>query len=134
MEAVLGIVKTVSAFPPDERLGIVGESVLGVLRELRLPAQKEPTRGKSYDALCGDVQAWLRREIEALRFEKAHKERRPVRARVAGGGGACAGRGGIKPEREKRADVLRKVPRLMAFGLCLDLARGEIFGGHQRRV
>ncbi len=72
VEAVLSIVKTVSAFPPDERLAIVAESVLGVLRELRLPGQKDPKRQKSYDVLCGDVQMWLRREIEALRFEKAH--------------------------------------------------------------
>ncbi len=72
VEAVLSIVKTVSAFPPDKRLAIVAESVLGVLRELRLPAQKEQNRQKSYDALCGDVQAWLRREIETLRFQKSH--------------------------------------------------------------
>jgi hypothetical protein len=72
VEAVLGIVKIVSAFPPDERLAIVAESVLGVLRELRLSGQKDPTRRKRYDALGGDVQAWLRREIETLRFEKSH--------------------------------------------------------------
>ncbi len=72
VEAVLRIVKTVSAFPPDERLAIVAESVLGILRELRLPGQKDPKRQKSYDTLCGDVQMWLRREIETLRFEKSH--------------------------------------------------------------
>ncbi len=72
MQAVLSIDKTVSALPPDKRMAIVAESVLGVLREFRLLAQKEPERRKSYDALCGDVQAWLRREIETLRFEKSH--------------------------------------------------------------
>ncbi len=71
MNAVLSIHNTLSAFLPDQQLAIVAESVLGVLRELRLPAQKEPKRQKSYDALCGDVQAWLRREIETLRFEKS---------------------------------------------------------------
>ncbi len=72
MQAVLSIQDTLSRFPLEKRLAIVAESVLGVLRELRLPGQKEPKRQKSYDALCGDVQAWLRREIETLRFEKSH--------------------------------------------------------------
>ncbi len=45
--------------------------ILGVLRGLRLAGQKEPECRKSYDALCSDVQTWLRREIEGLRFEKS---------------------------------------------------------------
>lgn len=72
MQAVLSIQDTLSRFPLEKRLAVVAECVLGVLRGLRLPAQTEPKRQKSYNALCGEVQAWLRREIETLRFEKSH--------------------------------------------------------------
>ena len=72
MQAVLSIDKTLSAFRPEERLVIAAESVLAVLRELRLVGLKEPNQQKDFDAVCGDVQASLRREIEALRFEKSH--------------------------------------------------------------
>ena len=72
MPAVLRIQDTLSRFPLDKRLPVVTECVLGVLREQRLLAQRDLKRRKSYDALCGDVQAWLRREIETLRFEKSH--------------------------------------------------------------
>ncbi len=71
MQAVLSIHDTLSCLPLDERLVVAAEYVLVVLREQRLLAQTEPTRRKSYGALCGDVQAWLRREIETLRFEKS---------------------------------------------------------------
>jgi hypothetical protein len=70
--AVLTIHGTLSAFPPDQQVAVAGECVLGVLRELRFIGQREPRRRKSFDALCSDVQAWLRREIETLRFEKSH--------------------------------------------------------------
>jgi hypothetical protein len=43
-----------------------------VLREFRLAGLNEPKTQKDYDTVCGDVQASLRREIEALRFEKSH--------------------------------------------------------------
>jgi hypothetical protein len=72
LNAVLSIDKTLGAFRPEERLVIAAESVLGVLRELRLVGLEEPKHQKDYDAICGDVQASLRREIEALRFEKSH--------------------------------------------------------------
>jgi len=72
VRAVLTIHGTLSAFPPDQQLAVAAECVLGVLRELRLLGQREPERRKSYDTLCSDLQAWLRREIETLRFEKSH--------------------------------------------------------------
>ena len=72
MNAVLSIDKTLSAFRPEERLVIAAESLLGVLRNLRLDGLVEPKRLKDFDALCGAVQASLRRVIEALRFETSH--------------------------------------------------------------
>jgi hypothetical protein len=72
MKAVLSIDKTLSAFRPEERLVIAAESILGVLRDLRLDGPREPNHQKDFDAICGDVQASLRREIEALRFEKSN--------------------------------------------------------------
>jgi hypothetical protein len=72
LQAVLSIDKILSAFPPDDRLAIAAETVLGVLRELRLLGQNEPARQPRYDAVRGDVLAWLCRGIEALRFEKSH--------------------------------------------------------------
>jgi hypothetical protein len=71
MKAVLRIDKTLSIFPPEERLPIAAECVVGALRELRLLARKEPERQESFDLLCSELQAWLRREIEALRFRKS---------------------------------------------------------------
>lgn len=52
MQAVLSIQDTLSRFPLEKRLAVVAECVLGVLRGLRLPAQTEPKRQKSYDALA----------------------------------------------------------------------------------
>jgi hypothetical protein len=72
LQAVLAIHGTLKAFPPDQQLAVAAECVAGVLRELRLLGQREPGRRESYDTLCSDVQAWLRWEIETLRFEKSH--------------------------------------------------------------
>ena len=71
MKAVLRIDKTLNTFSPEERLPIAAECVVGALRELRLLGQKEPERQEGFDALCSELQAWLRREIEALRFRKS---------------------------------------------------------------
>ncbi len=72
VKAVVSIDKTLSVFPLEDRVIIAATSFLGVLRELRLVTPQDPDRRKSYDTLCGDVQMWLRREIETLRFEKSH--------------------------------------------------------------
>ncbi len=70
--AVMSIQGTLTPFPPEQQVTIAAECIVGVLRELRLPAQQNPTRRKQYDVLCGEVQVWLRREIETLHFEKSH--------------------------------------------------------------
>ncbi len=72
VKAVLSVDKTLSGFPLEDRVMIAAASFLGVLRELRYVAQPDPDRRTRYDTFCGDVQAWLRREIETLRFEKSH--------------------------------------------------------------
>jgi len=51
---------------------IGGEWALGILRELRRQSERDPAHQKRFDALCGESLGWLRREIEALRFTKAH--------------------------------------------------------------
>jgi hypothetical protein len=71
MKAVLRIDKTLNSFSPEERLPIAAECVVGALRELRLLGQKEPERQPGFDALRSELQAWLRQEIEALRFRKS---------------------------------------------------------------
>ncbi len=72
VKAVMRIDKTLSGFPLEDRVILAATSFLGVLRELRCVGQQDPDRRRSYDTFCGDVQAWLRREIETLRFEKSH--------------------------------------------------------------
>jgi len=48
---------------------IAGECAFGVLRELRPLGEREPAHQARFDALCSELQGWLRQEIEALRFE-----------------------------------------------------------------
>jgi hypothetical protein len=47
---------------------LAGEWALGLLRDLRRQEAPDPARQGPFDALCGETLAWLRREIEALRF------------------------------------------------------------------
>ncbi len=70
------------AFPhrtPEEQAALAvalvrigGEWALGMLRELRRQAERDPAHQPRFDALCGETLGWLRREIEALRFTRAH--------------------------------------------------------------
>ncbi len=64
---------------PEERAAlavalvrIAREWTLGILRELRRQAERDPAHQERFDALCGESLGWLRQEIEALRFEKPH--------------------------------------------------------------
>ncbi len=50
---------------------IAGEWALGMLREVRRWEERDPLHQERFDALCGDTLAWLRREIEALRFDRS---------------------------------------------------------------
>jgi hypothetical protein len=50
---------------------IAGEWALGMLRELRRQAEQDRAPQGRFDVLCSETLAWLRREIEALRFEKS---------------------------------------------------------------
>ncbi len=70
------------AFPhrtPEEQAALggalvrlAGEWALGMLRDLRRQAERDPAQQPRFDALCSETLEWLRREIEALRFTKAH--------------------------------------------------------------
>ncbi len=48
-----------------------GEWALGLLRDLRRRAKRDPARQAPFDALCEEMLGWLGREIEALRFTQA---------------------------------------------------------------
>ncbi len=47
---------------------LAGEWALDMLRALRRQEEPDPARQGPFDALCDETLAWLRREIEALRF------------------------------------------------------------------
>ena len=49
-----------------------GEWALRLLRDLRWQAKREPALQERFDAFCGETLGWLGREIEALRFTRAH--------------------------------------------------------------
>ncbi len=64
---------------PEERAALAvalvrlaGEWALDMLREHRRQAERAPAHQKRFDALCSETLAWLRQEIEALRFGKPH--------------------------------------------------------------
>jgi len=69
------------AFPhatPEERaalrmalIRIAGQWALGMLRELRWEAKREPAQQDWFDVLCDETLGWLGREIGALRFSKS---------------------------------------------------------------
>jgi hypothetical protein len=51
---------------------VAGEWALGMLHDLRRQVERVPVHQPRFDALCGETLGWLRREIEALRFTRAH--------------------------------------------------------------
>ena len=50
---------------------LAGEWALGMLRDLRQQEEHDPAHQERFDALCSETLAWLRREIEALRFKRS---------------------------------------------------------------
>ncbi len=72
VDAILKIEQALDGFEPADQLVIAGECVLGILRDLRSVGKNDPARQPAFDAICSDVQTWLRQKIEEFRFEKSH--------------------------------------------------------------
>jgi hypothetical protein len=76
------VYQTGLAFPhssPEEQAALrvalvrsAGEWALGLLRDLHRQAKRDPARQAPFDVLCEETLGWLGREIEALRFTRAH--------------------------------------------------------------
>ena len=66
------ILATIAEREPRDQLAGSGWAVVAVLGALRERFEKTPEERAAFDILCSETQAWLRREIEALRFTKAH--------------------------------------------------------------
>jgi hypothetical protein len=72
MDAADGALAALEGLEAHDQLGGTSWAVVAVLGALRERFAKTAEEQGAFDLLCSDVQAWLRREIEALRFTKAH--------------------------------------------------------------
>ena len=61
-----------SGLPASEQLEVACLTVLTALGSVRPRFDKAQQDRLAFDLLCSDVETWLRREIEALRFAKSH--------------------------------------------------------------
>ncbi len=61
-----------SGLPASEQLEVACLTVRAVLSSVRSRFEKSQQDRLAFDALCSDTEAWLRREIERLRFLKSH--------------------------------------------------------------
>lgn len=57
---------------PRDQLAAGVLATVAVLGALRSRFEKTPEERQAFEILCSETQAWVRREIEALRFAKAH--------------------------------------------------------------
>jgi len=66
------VLARLEALEAGEQLAAMGWATVVVLGALRFRFKQTPEDRTAFDLLCSETQAWLRREIEALRFTKAH--------------------------------------------------------------
>lgn len=59
-------------YKPRDQLAAGVMTIVAVLGALRERFEKSAGEREAFDRLCSETQAWVRREIEQLRFEKAH--------------------------------------------------------------
>jgi hypothetical protein len=59
-------------FEAGDQLEAMGLGTVAVLGALRSCFEQTPEGRQVFDLLCSEAVTWLRREIEKLRFEKAH--------------------------------------------------------------
>jgi len=65
-----GALAHLEAFEAGDQLAAMGWATVAVLGALRERFEKTADDRAAFDLLCSETQAWLRREIEALRFTK----------------------------------------------------------------
>jgi hypothetical protein len=58
--------------PASEQLEVACLTVLTALSSVRPRFEKSQQDRMAFDLLCSDVETWLRREIEGVRFERSH--------------------------------------------------------------
>ena len=58
--------------PAKEQLAIISRTLIALLDSVRPRFANDPESHRAFDLLCSDTLTWLRQEIEALRFTKAH--------------------------------------------------------------
>jgi len=59
-------------YEPRDQLAAGVMATVAVLGALRERFEKTTGEREAFDRLCSETQAWVRREIEQLRFAKAH--------------------------------------------------------------
>jgi hypothetical protein len=63
---------TLEAVEAGDQLAAMGWGTVAVLGALRARFERTPKERQAFDLLGSETLTWLRREIEALRFTKAH--------------------------------------------------------------
>ena len=72
MDAAKRALAALEDLEPRDQLTGMGWAVVAVLGALRERFAQAAEERDAFGALCSETQAWIRREIEALRFAKAH--------------------------------------------------------------
>jgi hypothetical protein len=66
------VLQALANLPAKEQLAIVSRTLIALLESVRPRFANDPESQRAFDLLCSDTLTSLRREIEALRFTKAH--------------------------------------------------------------
>ncbi len=66
------VLQALANLPTKEQLAIVSRTLIALLDSVRPRFANDPEGQRAFDLLCSDTLTSLRREIEALRFTKAH--------------------------------------------------------------
>ena len=72
MEAADRAMAVLEPFEPRDQLAAMGWVALSVLGALRDRFEGTSRKRHAFDNLCGATLTWLQREVETLRFTKAH--------------------------------------------------------------
>ncbi len=72
MKAADRALAAVESLEPGDQLAALGWATVAVLGALKDRFGTTPPERAAFDRLCSETQAWLRLEIEMLRFTKEH--------------------------------------------------------------